>query len=404
MKIVGRRYFKMEGLPGMRKIIVVFFFCFVLLLDCAVCASSAHQAAPQKGLQHLSIKVGVFNGSGASPVCVVETYEALRIDRDIALSLLSATDILKGGLDSIDVIVFPGGSGSRQNNNLGSGLRNKIRDFVLKEGNGIVGICAGAYLVSDTEGYPCLNLIEAHAIDLKHDKRGSALAKVLFLERGFEIFPEMKPYPYGYIQYHDGPLFTPSKKEEESDYDELAIFKSDIHLTGDAPAGITPDKPFLLCQELGKGRVFACAGHPESTRGMRWVVPRMVRWAAKKELVSYTPDVVRPYLGKNEVLHSDQMESELFWKLFSDEPEQRIAALKDLVDMRYRNGVRWAVGLLRDTSSEVRLFAAEVLAEAEYTAAIGDLEAAVSVENKRSEKIKLREYLDRLKLMCHEAE
>jgi HEAT repeat protein len=42
--------------------------------------------------------------------------------------------------------------------------------------------------------------------------------------------------------------------------------------------------------------------------------------------------------------------------------------------------VRWAVGLLRDSSPEVRGFAAHVLVEAEYTAAIPDLKAVISVE------------------------
>jgi hypothetical protein len=366
------------------------------------CLASERNAPSQRPPRTVPIRVGVFNGGGAAPECVLETYEALRIDQEIHPSYVSAVDISLGKLKDLDVIVFPGGSGSREYNNLGLGLRETLRDFVLKEGKGIVGICAGAYLISDTEGYPCLNLIDAHAVDREHDERGSALAEVSFSEKGLAIFPEMKGYANGYIQYHDGPLFIPSKGQENPAYEELAKLKSDIHLTGNAPAGMTPGKPLLLCQEAGKGRVFACAGHPEGTAGMRWIVPRMARWAAKKNLIPYSADAVRPSLNGNEIMHSDSLETELFWRLFDTGAETRMSALQKLVEMRYRSGVRWAVGMLRDTGPNVRSFAAQVLIENECTAAIPDIEAAIRVEKDTWCRMNLEAYLIQLKQMCHE--
>ncbi|RJR32083.1 MAG: hypothetical protein C4574_00255, partial [Candidatus Latescibacterota bacterium] len=44
------------------------------------------------------IRAGVFDGNGASPACVVETFEALRVDPDIEPSLLAARDISLGAL------------------------------------------------------------------------------------------------------------------------------------------------------------------------------------------------------------------------------------------------------------------------------------------------------------------
>ncbi len=343
------------------------------------------------------IRAAVFNANGADRFCIIETLEALKIDRDIEPSTISAVDIVTGNLKDVDVIVFPGGSGSKQYNSLGSSLRNRIRDFVLLEGKGVVGICAGAYLVSDTPGYPCLNLVKANGIDREHDVRGSALAQVSFTADGLEIFPEMKSIPFGYIQYHDGPVFIPSTDGAQPAYRELAVFKGDIHITKDAPAGMTPGKPFLLCEEAGKGRVFACAGHPESTPGMRWVVPRMVRWAAKKPMAAYATEVVRPERESREILHSDSLETEMFWQLCDTSAPTQENALKTLVDLRYRNGIRWAMGLLRDTNPGVRMAAAHVLAEAEYTAAIPDLEAAVAVEKDRACRIELETSLRLLK-------
>ena len=360
---------------------------------------SEHEAAGRTTVEP-EIRVGVYDGDGASPACVTETFEALRIDPDIVPSLIGPVEIFTGGLDALDVIVFPGGSGSRQNLSMGSGSREKIRNFVLEEGKGVVGICAGAYLVSDSEGYPCLRLLHAGTIDREHDKRGSAVCEIGFTKEGLEIFPEMKDLDYGYIQYHDGPVFVPLA-DGTMRYSELAMNRSDVHHTGDAPRGMTPGKAFLLCEEVGKGRVFACAGHPESTVGMRWMVPRMIRWAARRELIPYGDAVTRPGLGTTEIMHSDERETELYWKLFDDAPGVRIAALTELREMRYRNGFRWAAGLLRDTSPEVRAFAAGLLAESEYTACIPDLEAAISREMDATCKSKLQSALEQLEGMVN---
>ncbi len=360
------------------------------ILIMAVSASWAGQEAP--------IRAGVYIGDGASMACVLETFEALRIDPEIVPSLVSPTDIYTGQLDELDVLVFPGGSGSRQNNSMGSGSHGKVREFVMEKGKGVVGICAGGYLVSDSEGYPCLRLIGAETVDRVHDKRGSALVEVSFNEKGLTIFPEMKDYSYGYIQYHDGPVFVPPAGGYTT-CEELAVNNSDVHHTGNAPQGITPGKSFLLCQESGAGRVFACAGHPESTVGMRWMVPRMVRWVVRRELVAYPENVMRPGLGTVEIMHSDELETELFWKIFDGDPAVRMGAVKELREKRYRNGFRWAAGMIRDRSPEVRAFAAEVLVEAEYTAAIDNLEAVIEEEKDNACRMRLQKALADLKGM-----
>ncbi len=382
---------------GAKRIFSVSAVVAPFLIFCAIVFPGSNAPLFGSEQSRRPIRAAVFNANGADRFCIIETLEALKIDRDIEPSTISAAEIVTGNLKDVDVIVFPGGSGSKQYISLGSSLRNRIRDLVLVEGKGVVGICAGAYLVSDTPGYPCLNLVKANGIDREHDVRGSALAEVSFTAGGLEIFPEMKSVPFGYIQYHDGPVFVPSANGAKPAYRELAVFKSDIHITKDAPAGMTPGKPFLLCEEAGKGRVFACAGHPESTPGMRWIVPRMVRWAAKKPMVAYATEAVRPERENREILHSDELEAEMFWQLCDTSATKQEDALKTLVDSRYRNGIRWAMGLLRDTHPDVRMAAARVLAEAEYTAAIPDLEAAVAVEKDRACKIELETSLSQLK-------
>ena len=354
---------------------------------------------PARGKGAAPIRAGVYSGDGASPACVIETYEALRIDGGIEPSLIGPLEIYTGGLDALDVLIFPGGSGSRQHNSLGSACLAMIRRFVLEEGKGVVGLCAGGYLVSDSEGYPCLRLIGADTADREHNVRGSALVEVALTEKGREFFPELKDHGKVYIQYHNGPLFIPAAGDGYAACEELAVNHSDVHHKGNAPAGVTPGKSFLLRQEAGRGRVMACAGHPEATAGMRWMVPRMVRWVARREPVRYPDHLVRPQLGTGDIMHSDEYEMERFWRLFDENPDARIAALRELRELRYRNGFRWACGMLRDASPAVRAFAAGVLADAEHTAAIEDLAAVIARESDADCRGELQAALARLKGM-----
>jgi len=63
--------------------------------------------------EHL-LRVGVFDGNGAGAVSVIETIEALKIDKGIEPYPISAADIINGELSQTDVLFFPGGSGSKQ--------------------------------------------------------------------------------------------------------------------------------------------------------------------------------------------------------------------------------------------------------------------------------------------------
>jgi len=132
---------------------------------------------------------------------------------------------------------------------------------------------------------------------------------------------------------------------------------------------------------------------------MRWMVPRMVRWVARRELVGYPANVVRPGFGTAEIMHSDERETELFWQIFDEDPAVRMGAIKELREYRYRNGFRWAAGMIRDKSPEVRAFAAEVLVEAEYTAAIDNLEAVIDEETDNACRMRQQKALADLKAM-----
>ena len=346
--------------------------------------SSVDVPQADQALDPRIMRVGVYADHGASPTCVTETMAALEIDPGIIPAAVRAVDLMTGVLDRLDVLVFPGGSGSKQASSMGSQGRELVRRWVLDEGKGVVGICAGGYLLSSTPVYKwSLKLISADVFDRAHYNRGRGLMEVAFTDDGRQLFSEIGADVQTFLQYYDGPVLVRSSASELPPYDELAKIVSDIHLGGGSSPGVTPGTTALLVNDAGKGKVSVCVGHPESTPGMRWMIPRMARMVANRPLVGYSEEVVRPSRDTREILFDAERSSEeqkLFWKLVGDVPEEKMNALRALVEMRSRPALRWAEGLLRDDDPRVRRLAGSVLEEAEYTPAIDDLIAAVRLE------------------------
>ena len=65
------------------------------------------------------VKVGVYGDQGTSSVCVIETMAALMIDPGIEVDIIFGSDIADGVLNSLDVIIFPGGSGRKEAMSMG---------------------------------------------------------------------------------------------------------------------------------------------------------------------------------------------------------------------------------------------------------------------------------------------
>ena len=348
-----------------------------------------------------ALRVAVFSGHGAVPGCVVDTVEALRIDPEVEPVVVTASEISTGILDGFDVLVFAGGGGSRQVNNLGAQGVARVRDFVMGKGKGVVGICAGAYMLTATPDYKCLGLCGVEAIDREHDERGHGIIAFSLTGEGREVFPELAGVRRAFVYYYEGPLCVPARAFSGT-YLPLATILSDVHLENDAPAGLMPGKPLLMAVEAGRGRVFLSVGHPETTPGMRWIVPRMARWVARRDRIPYPDSVVRPHLYTGEILFDKKrraLERALFQKLLYGSAEERIEATGKLVEIRSWAARQWITGLLRDHEPAVRQTAARALADIEYTAAIGDLRASVSVEKDEGTRAVLEDSLERLRRM-----
>lgn len=346
------------------------------------------------------INVGVFNRNGDSPFCIIDAQQSLLIDSKIDVDIISAADIYSDRINKYDVIVFPGGSGRAETNSLGQLGVQRIKDFVIKEGKGVVGICAGAYILSNTPGYPNVGLSGFKAIDIEHDHRGNGIVKFSLTKEGKEIFPELSSREISYCNYYEGPVLVPFGEYLKSS-SSLATMESDVHLIEGTPANMTNNKPFVINAEIGKGRTGAFVGHPESTPGMRWMLPRLVRWAAKKKLVAYSSNVMNPKALDREILFDKDLRKrqyELYDMLFGSE-EEKLQAIKEIVEIKPWSAKKWFNGMMRDSSPKVRLEAAKALVYFERTEAIEDIESAINNESDADLKKQLQQQLNKLKAL-----
>lgn len=370
-------------------------FQWICMLVVAFCFTTTLFAQNKK-----TIRVGVFQGHGGAETCIWEAVQAVRLDGDMTVRTFTTADIAKGVLNNLDAIIVPGGGGLTQYLNMGEENVKRVKEFIAS-GKGAVGICAGAYLFSDTPNYACFRINGAKAIDIEHDNRGHGIAKFSLTNEGKKLFPELATRPLSYVLYYEGPVFIPSENSQIK-YTSFATMESDVHEEGNAPINMTNNKPFFIANTYGKGRVFSSIAHPEATPGMEWMIPRMVRWTLGLPIKQYKKNVVRPDVYNQEYLmtKADLKQEHSYYETFLyGSSEEKIAALDWLQVRRSWDAKRWVQGLLFDNSPKVRIRAAKFIAETDYLQYLPDMETAMNAEKDMQTKQAITRYVEQLKAL-----
>lgn len=244
-----------------------------------------------------AVRVGIFAdyGIGARGLGPKEYSGRLKalidtFDPSCHTKLIRSKDIANNVLDSIDVVVFPGGLASDTYKCLTEKGRKKINEFVFN-GGGYIGICAGAYLgryPDVKKGSLGLGLTSSRSTvphAEKHVREG--VIRTRLTDTGRECFPELSKQDFLYLYYFNGPLLEQADNTGLDNYEELITLDSQW-LVGTNPQNKTPT--ILLRSKFGKGTVILSAAHPEITPGLTWMIPRLIRLASSTkpaELVSF---------------------------------------------------------------------------------------------------------------------
>ena len=221
------------------------------------------------------IRVAIYTGPGAGgpgPEALKETLSSK--PTQFTPRFIGPEEVRAGILDEIDVVVFPGGSGSRQAEGLGTDGCERVRKFV-NAGGGYVGICAGCYLAC--EGFSwSLKFLDAKTKSSKW-RRGVKPLELAVESNLLGVAKESIT-----VKYANGPVMEPAGSSDLPDYTTLAVFKTET-AENESPSGIQIGTPAILSGTFGKGRVVGISPHPEQTDGFKEIVPRLIQWSVGQE-------------------------------------------------------------------------------------------------------------------------
>lgn len=247
------------------------------------------------GSQDSLIRVGLYDGpgTGANPLT-----EILDEEPQTMVQHLGPADLRKEVLQQFDVVIFPGGSGSRQAAAIGPAGRDAVREYV-QNGGGYIGICAGAYLCSSNYTWS-LGLVPVKVFSKVREVPGvgkkamwyrgnSTNVQIQFTGEGRQVLGDVPELTE--VRYHNGPIFRPMAEGAAPGYTTLAWFRSEQVLYP-PQQGTMVDTPAIVGANYGKGRAIAISPHPESSASLRPMVLSAIRHAAGRSTPQGKPVLV----------------------------------------------------------------------------------------------------------------
>jgi predicted deacylase/putative intracellular protease/amidase len=222
------------------------------------------------------LRIALYQGAGTGGAGPTNLLRKLNVPGHAAIRQISAAEIQSGTLSQFEVVIFAGGSASRQAAALEEAGRAAVQQFV-RRGGGYIGICAGAYLA--TSGYSwSLKLINAKTLSSKW-QRGRGQVKVELSPAGQTMLGSRAGLLD--VLYANGPVVGAANQADLPDYEVLAWFRTEL-AQHDTPVGIMVNSPAIFAASCQRGRVVCISPHPEQTDGLEDFVPRAVAWVSKR--------------------------------------------------------------------------------------------------------------------------
>jgi glutamine amidotransferase-like uncharacterized protein/thiol-disulfide isomerase/thioredoxin len=222
-----------------------------------------------------TVRVALFADPGSTGKTSIQaTSKVLSNAPGINLKKVDAAAVRKPEFfDNFDVLILPGGSGGGEAKAVGVEAGKEIARRV-KEGKGLIGICAGGYYV--VEGWnpatSALEVINAQNHDGEHWARGEQFIAV-------KVVGQNDAASSRTIWYENGPIFKPAKIDGLPGYVSLVKYVTDLHAK-DAPKGQMAGRDAIIAAPYGKGRVVAFGPHPERTPELNHWLVNAIRWTA----------------------------------------------------------------------------------------------------------------------------
>ncbi|MCB2196482.1 MAG: hypothetical protein KQH79_11530 [Bacteroidetes bacterium] len=357
------------------------------------CNRSKKEKEYVKKVEHSeeTIAVGIYKATGYAYTNVKYIAEALKIDAGIVYVTLSDADLLKTKLENIDVLLLPSLSNTNIVDKVDDEIATIITDFINKRGKGAIAMCNGAGVLSCTPGYQSLNLIDIKFNPGKAQKISTGITNFQLTEQGKQIFPELADIESLYINLQKQPVSI--------DVDT----SKNINVLGYT---IEENKyPLFITSQNSNGRIAVLNANVETTPGMRWIIPRLVRWIENKDFAWYEKNVVRPEIYTKEIVIDESKQNEikkLIAQLNQGRKNEVISAMDQLQEIYPWAAAEQVRSLLVEKTDDIKLRAAEYLVSIEYTMAMEDLDKLIQKERSRKVREKLTQYRNELDAMTEQ--
>ena len=363
----------------------------ILLMTISACNRNGEEQAYVKKLElkHETIAVGIYKATGIQYNRIEDITEAINIDGGIVYVTLNDADVLKTHLDNIDVVIFPEMINQEDFKVLDDEIADVFKNFITTKGKGAIGIANGIDLLVNNDKCKSLELVELNHCDSSIECH-NGLVEFKLTELGESIFPELKNQNHIFI--HCQNYIGVSLKENTDESCQLVGIK----------AGQENAVPFFITSKNGNGNIFLSLVHPESTPGMRWIIPRIIRYVNGKELIQYNKNVFRPELYQDEMIFNDAFNlknDSLINTLETGNKQEKLDALDELQKLYPWYAAEKVKALLLEKSDDIKLRAAQFLLDAEYTSAIKDIKEAAKKERRRKVREKLKEFQKQMEAM-----
>ncbi|NOQ26525.1 MAG: hypothetical protein GQ564_14295 [Bacteroidales bacterium] len=359
---------------------------YIAVLVSSLIISSCNKTAEKSdyvkkvALNEETIAVGIYKATGFDYPNAKYIAEALKIDGGIVYVSLTDADILKTKLENIDVLIFPALENGQVIDKLDDELTEIFKKFILKKG--VIDFANGSSLLLKNLKSPTLGLINAKIDDNNMIEPFSGLVKFKLTDEGERIFPELIDLDNLYIGINACP--------------ELVVTDTTtVEVLGNRM--VDSESPLFIISKFGEGNVFITNTQPEITPGMRWMIPRIVRWTYNKDFIYYNRMVFRPDLFITEVKLDEELNTKiekLLKQLEVGKKSEIISAMDELYEIYPMIAADEVRSLLIEKNADIMLRAAKYLVDIEYTLAIDDFKKLI----KRERSKKIREQLNGFKI------
>jgi hypothetical protein len=339
-------------------------------------------------LNEETIAVGIYKATGFEYPNIKYIAEALNIDAGIVYVTLSDDDVLKTKLTGIDVLIFPALKGDQVIDKLDDEISEIFKDFISRKG--AIGFTNGCSLLINNIDCQSLNIINVDLDENNRTENFSGLVNFELSNEGKKIFPELAEIENLIVGVN-------------SPYKFVVTDTVKVQVLG---GSITDSENLLfISSKYENGNIFFTNGQPEITPGMRWMIPRIVRWTYNKEFVYYDKNVFRPDLFAKEVMLDQELNSKLetlLKQLDEGNKSEIIAAMDELQNIYPMIAAEKVRLLLIEKNDDIKLRAAKYLVDIEYTLAIKDFKKTIKKVRSKKVKEQLKNYMIELDMMTEQ--